>query len=86
MTRSILSKAEKGDELVPAFTWRELEQRLEAMAASPSKRAMVPAMVAGIRKTAWSTSTENTLDRILALSWIMNDDTYQPALTSQPLD
>jgi len=68
------------EELVPSFTWDELERRLTALAGTPAKKAMVPSLVSGIRKQAWALPWEHVIDRILALSWVLNDETFQPTL------
>lgn len=66
--------------MVPAFTWAELETRLTALAHTPIKKQMVPSLVSAVRKQSWAMPAEQVLDEILALAWVLNDETFRPDL------
>lgn len=76
---SVLRDPSLAHNLVPAFTWDELEARLTILASSPTKKAMVSALVSAVRKQSWALPSIQVLDEILSLAWVLNDETFQPA-------
>jgi hypothetical protein len=81
---SILTNPLLANSQVPAFTWTELEDRLQALAPTQVKKAMVPALVSAVRKQSWALPSTHILDEILALAWVLNDETFQPDLMPDP--
>lgn len=81
--RSMLNNPAQAHELVPPFTWKELEERLTLMASTPVKRSMVPTLVSAVRKQSWALPAAGVLAEILALAWVLNDHTFQPELPSE---
>ncbi|CAN5227085.1 hypothetical protein BH11PSE2_BH11PSE2_21880 [soil metagenome] len=81
--QTVLTNTALADTLVPAFTWGELEARLTKLASTPAKKSMVPPLVSAIHKQSWALPWEHVLDRILALAWVLNDDSFQPELETQ---
>jgi hypothetical protein len=78
---SILDNPSLANSLIPAFSWDELEDRLMALAPTRVKKAMVPALVSAVRKQSWAVPPTQVLDEILALAWVLNDETFQPELS-----
>ena len=81
---SILTNPALANSQVPAFSWTELEDRLLAMAPTQVKKAMVPALVSAVRKQSWALPSTHILDEILALAWVLNDESFQPDLKPEP--
>ena len=77
---SFLSDPSLAKTLIPAFSWVELEDRLTALAPTRVKKAMVPALVSAVRKQSWAVPPSQVLDEILALAWVLNDESFQPEL------
>ena len=81
---SILTNPSLANSQVPAFSWTELEDRLQALAPTQVKKAMGPALVSAVRKQSWALPSTHILDEILALAWVLGDETFQPQLESEP--
>lgn len=78
--RSVLTDPSLATRLIPAFSWAELEDRLTALAPTRVKKAMVPTLVSAVRKQSWAVPPAQVLDEILALAWVLGDETFQPEL------
>ncbi|MDB5453143.1 MAG: hypothetical protein JWO33_1721 [Caulobacteraceae bacterium] len=81
--RSFMTDPSLAESLIPAFSWAELEDRLMELAPTRVKKAMVPALVSAVRKQSWAVPPAQVLDEILALAWVLNDETFQPELGSE---
>jgi hypothetical protein len=81
--RSILTDPSLAKTLIPAFSWAELEDRLTVLAPTRVKKSMVPALVSAVRKQSWAVPPTQVLDEILALAWVLNDESFQPELDSE---
>lgn len=82
--RSIIAQPSMAQEMVPPFTWTELEDRLIALAPTPVKKSMARTLVSAVRKQSWALPTARVLDEILALAWVLNDRTFDPVLETEP--
>lgn len=71
---------EKLFSVVPPFTWDELERELMRLAATTEKRRMVPHLVSAVRKQSQRMASNDVLTEILALAYVMIDETFGPAL------
>lgn len=78
--QTVLNDPSLANTLVPAFSWTELESRLTELAPTRTKKAMVPALVSAVRKQSWALPSTQVLDEILALAWVLNDETFKPEL------
>lgn len=81
--QSILIDPSLANSLVPAFSWTELEDRLTELAPTHTKKAMVPALVSAVRKQSWALPSAQVLDEILALAWVLNDESFKPNLAPE---
>jgi hypothetical protein len=77
---TVLTDPSLANSLVPAFSWGELEDRLTELAPTRSKKAMVSSLVSAVRKQSWALPSAQVLDEILALAWVLNDETFNPTL------
>ena len=69
--------------IVPPFTWDELERELMRLAGNAEKRRMVPHLVSAVRKQSQRMASGDVLTEILALAYVMIDETFGPALPSE---
>ena len=66
--------------VVPPFTWDELERELMRLAGNAEKRRMVPHLVSAVRKQSVRLASSDVLTEILALAYVMIDESFGPAL------
>lgn len=71
-------------ELVPTFTWAELERQLADLSQDPVKAAMARELVSATRKQATFKPAEMVLREILCLAWALLDEDFQPATSFDP--
>ena len=64
----------------PIFTWEQLERQLADLSGAPSRAAITPALVSGLRKQARFKPPEMVLREILCLAWTLMDESFQPGL------
>jgi hypothetical protein len=64
------------NEAMPSFSWGELQEAMEAIAASPRQREMVEALVSATRKQAPFLPQFQVLREILSLAWVVADESF----------
>ena len=67
------------DQPMPSFTWAELEEAMQTIAASPRQRDMAPSLVSATRKQAPFLPHPQVLREILSLAWVVADETFGEA-------
>ena len=75
-TSLTLSPIQQGDQLMPSFSWMELEDALAGIAASQRQREMTPALVSATRKQAAFLPPLQVLREILSLAWVIADESF----------
>jgi hypothetical protein len=74
------------DQIVPAFSWSQLERQLADLADTPVKAAMARDMVSATRKLSRFKPPEMVLREILCMTWALLDEDFQPlASDSTPM-
>lgn len=66
------------EDLVPSFTWSQLERQLADLADSPMKAAMARDLISALRKMSQFKPSEMVLREILCTSWALLDEGFQP--------
>ena len=67
------------DLAMPSFTWAELEEAMQTIAASPRQRDMTSSLVSATRKQAPFLPRTQVLREILSLAWVVADETFGEA-------
>jgi hypothetical protein len=68
------------EQLMPAFTWEQLERQLRDLTDTPAKAAIVAPLVSGLRKQSRWKPPELVLRETLCLAWTLMDESFQPGL------
>ena len=64
------------DEVMPSFTWVELEEAMLTIAASARQRDMTPSLVSATRKQAPFLPRTQVLREVLSLAWVVADESF----------
>lgn len=64
----------------PMFTWEQLERQLADLSGAPTRAAITPALVSGLRKQSRWKPPEMVLREILCLAWTLMDESFLPGL------
>jgi hypothetical protein len=65
------------EELIPSFSWEQLERQLVDLAATPSQAAMARHLVSATRKLAPFKPSEMVLREILCMTWVLLDENFK---------
>lgn len=65
------------EEVLPSFSWVQLERQLVDLAATPAQAAMVKHLVSGTQKLAPFKPTEMVLREILCMTWVLLDENFK---------
>ena len=68
----------KREELLPGFSWTQLERQLVDLAATPTQADMARHLVSATRKLAPFKPSEMVLREILCLTWVLLDENFKP--------
>ena len=76
------------DELLPGFSWTQLERQLVDLAATPAQADMARHLVSATRKLAPFKPAEMVLREILCLTWVLLDENFraEPEQGAAPTD
>ncbi len=74
----------KREELIPAFSWTQLERQLVDLSATSAQADMARHLVSATRKLAPFKPPEMVLREILCLTWVLLDENFkgEPELDS----
>ena len=75
-TRPLTRPSQPSTEPMPTWTWAELEQALIGFAASEMQVDMVAPLVSATRKQAPFYSKELLLKEILAITYVIGDESF----------
>lgn len=67
----------KREELIPGFSWTQLERQLVDLAATPAQADMARHLVSATRKLAPFKPHEMVLREILCLTWVLLDENFK---------
>jgi hypothetical protein len=67
----------KREELIPSFSWTQLERQLVDLAATPAQADMARHLVSATRKLAPFKPPEMVLREILCLTWVLLDENFR---------
>jgi hypothetical protein len=70
--------AERRDEMIPTFSWDQLERQLSDLAATPAQASMAKHLVSATRKLAPFKPAEMVLREILCMTWVLLDENFKP--------
>ena len=70
--------AERRDEMIPVFTWDQLERQLVDLSATPAQASMARHLVSATRKLAPFKPPEMVLREILCMTWVLLDENFKP--------
>lgn len=62
------------DQVIPSYTWAELEEAMLDIAASPRQRAMTASLIMATRKQAPHAPRSQVLREILSMAWVLADE------------
>lgn len=65
------------EELLPGFSWTQLERQLVDLAATPAQADMARHLVSATRKLAPFKPSEMVLREILCLTWVLLDENFK---------
>jgi hypothetical protein len=65
------------EEVLPSFSWAQLERQLVDLAATPAQAAMAKHLVSGTQKLAPFKPTEMVLREILCMTWVLLDENFK---------
>ena len=68
----------KREELLPGFSWTQLERHLVGLSAPPAQADMARHLVSATRKLAPFKPPEMVLREILCLTWVLLDENFRP--------
>jgi hypothetical protein len=66
------------DEVIPTFTWDQLERQLTDLSATPAQASMARHLVSATRKLAPFKPSEMVLREILCMTWVLLDENFKP--------
>jgi hypothetical protein len=69
---------ERREELIPGFSWEQLERQLVDLAATPAQASMARHLVSATRKMAPFKPSEMVLREILCMTWVLLDENFRP--------
>jgi hypothetical protein len=67
----------KREELLPSFSWTQLERQLVDLSATPAQAEMAKHLVSATRKLAPFKPPEMVLREILCLTWVLLDENFR---------
>jgi hypothetical protein len=67
----------KREELLPSFSWTQLERQLVDLSATPAQADMARHLVSASRKLAPFNPPEMVLREILCLTWVLLDENFK---------
>lgn len=67
----------KREELIPGFSWAQLERQLVDLAPTPNQADMARHLVSATRKLAPFKPPEMVLREILCLTWVLLDENFK---------
>jgi hypothetical protein len=70
--------AARREELIPSFSWDQLERQLLDLAATPVQASMARHLVSATRKMAPFKPSEMVLREILCMTWVLLDENFKP--------
>lgn len=70
--------SERREELIPSFSWEQLERQLVDLAATPTQASMARHLVSATRKLAPFKPSEMVLREILCMTWVLLDENFKP--------
>ena len=76
--------SDQPERCMPIFSWEELQEQLEAIAATPVQRSVVATLVSGVRKQSPFLPPAQVLKEILCLAWVIADEEFQPGSEAGP--
>jgi hypothetical protein len=65
-------------EMLPTFSWEQLERQLVDLAATETQAEMVRHLVSATRKLAPFKPSEMVLREILCMTWVLLDENFRP--------
>lgn len=65
------------EDILPTFSWTQLERQLVDLAATPAQAKMARHMISGTRKLAPFKPPEMVLREILCLTWVLLDENFK---------
>ena len=68
----------KREELLPNFSWTQLERQLVDLSATTAQADMARHLVSATRKLAPFKPAEMVLREILCLTWVLLDENFRP--------
>lgn len=69
--------SERREELIPSFSWEQLERQLVDLAATPTQASMAKHLVSATRKLAPFKPSEMVLREILCMTWVLLDENFK---------
>lgn len=69
--------SERREELIPSFSWEQLERQLVDLAATPTQASMARHLVSATRKLAPFKPSEMVLREILCMTWVLLDENFK---------
>ena len=69
--------SERREELIPSFSWEQLERQLVDLAATPAQATMARHLVSATQKLAPFKPTEMVLREVLCLTWVLLDENFK---------
>ena len=70
--------SERREEIIPTFSWDQLERQLMDLAATPAQASMARHLVSATRKLAPFKPSEMVLREILCMTWVLLDENFKP--------
>jgi hypothetical protein len=67
----------KREEILPSFSWTQLERQLVDLSATPTQADMARHLVSATRKLAPFKPPEMVLREILCLTWVLLDENFK---------
>jgi hypothetical protein len=69
--------SERREEVIPSFSWEQLERQLVDLAATPAQASMARHLVSATRKLAPFKPSEMVLREILCMTWVLLDENFR---------
>ena len=66
------------EEMIPTFSWAQLERQLVDLAATPQQASMARHLVSATRKLAPFKPSEMVLREILGMTGVLRDENFKP--------
>jgi len=66
------------EEMIPAFSWEQLERQLVDLSATATQASMARHLVSATRKLAPFKPPEMVLREILCMTWVLLDENFRP--------